>query len=217
MDDWQRRVDEVWATAAEIGEDAVIDRIDALAAELPVDDPRGPFEAAGARDFAGLEAEAEPRYRSALALGLAGRARVEAQIQLASTVRNLGRPAESLELLDAIGDSAGELADAVAAFRALALATLGRRMPRHPSPSSPSHRTSPSTVARSTRTRATWSRRRRRHSQDPLRGGSAARHPPTANSRFTRVPTDRFVATPKETERNPWPNRHCSPVCSIDC
>ncbi|GGI47199.1 hypothetical protein BCL57_001899 [Agromyces flavus] len=126
MDDWQRRVDEVWATAAEIGEDAVIDRIDALAAELPVDDPRGPFEAAGARDFAGLEAEAEPRYRSALALGLAGRARVEAQIQLASTVRNLGRPAESLELLDAIGDSAGELADAVAAFRALALATLGR-------------------------------------------------------------------------------------------
>jgi tetratricopeptide (TPR) repeat protein len=126
MDDWQRRIDEVWTAATELGDHAVIERIDALAAELPADDPRGPFEAAGARDSAGLEADAEPRYRRALELGLAGRARVEAQIQLASTLRNLGRPAESLELLDAIDDSAGDLADAVAAFRALALASSGR-------------------------------------------------------------------------------------------
>ncbi|MFE5671853.1 tetratricopeptide repeat protein [Agromyces sp. NPDC056523] len=126
QDDWQRRIDEVWAAAAELGEHAVIERIDALVAELPADDPRGPFEAAGARDSAGLEAEAEPLYRRALELGLAGTGRLQAHIQLASTLRNLDRPAESLELLDAIGDTAGELADAVAAFRALALASSGR-------------------------------------------------------------------------------------------
>ncbi|MUN08417.1 tetratricopeptide repeat protein [Agromyces luteolus] len=125
MDDWQRRVDEVWGAASELGEHGVIERIDALAAELPDDDPRGPFEAAGARDSAGLEEEAEPRYRRALELGLSGRARVEAHIQLASTVRNLGRPAESLALLDEVADDAGDLADAVAAFRALALASRG--------------------------------------------------------------------------------------------
>jgi hypothetical protein len=125
MDDWQRRVDAVWATASESGERAVIERIDALVAELPAGDPRGPFEAAGARDSAGLEAEAEPLYRRALDLGLAGRARIEAHIQLASTLRNLGRPAESLALLDHVQGDAGDLADAVAAFRALALATSG--------------------------------------------------------------------------------------------
>jgi hypothetical protein len=125
MDDWQRRVDEVWASASELGERGVIERIDALVAELPAGDPRGPFEAAGARDSAGLEEEAEPLYRRALELGLDGHARVEAHVQLASTVRNLGRPAESLELLDAVRDEAGDLADAVAAFRALALASSG--------------------------------------------------------------------------------------------
>jgi len=124
-DDWQRRVDEVWTAASDLGDREVIGRIDALAAELPADDPRGPFEAAGARDSAGLEEEAEPRYRRALELGLSGRARVEAHIQLASTVRNLGRPRDSLALLDAVAADAGDLADAVAAFRALALASSG--------------------------------------------------------------------------------------------
>lgn len=125
MDDWQRRVDAVWDSASELGEQAVIERIDALVAELPDGDPRAPFEAAGARDSAGLEEEAEPLYRRAIELGLAGRARVEAHIQLASTVRNLGRPAESLDLLDRIRGEAGDLSDAVAAFRALALASSG--------------------------------------------------------------------------------------------
>ncbi|MBM7504962.1 tetratricopeptide repeat protein [Agromyces aurantiacus] len=125
MDEWQRRVDAVWEAASELGERAVIERIDALAAELPAGDPRGPFEAAGARDAAGLEQAAEPLYRRALELGLAGRPRVEAHIQLASTLRNLGRPAESLAVLDAVRDEAGDLADAVAAFRALALASSG--------------------------------------------------------------------------------------------
>ncbi|MFD6053115.1 tetratricopeptide repeat protein [Agromyces sp. NPDC060279] len=124
--DWQDAVDAVWADAEALGDSEVIRRIDALAAELPAGDPRGPFEAAGARDAAGLEREAEAGYRRALELGLAGRARVEALIQLASTLRNLGRPSESLVLLDEAAAEPHELGDAVTAFRALALIDLGR-------------------------------------------------------------------------------------------
>ena len=56
---------------------------------------------AGARDSAGLETEAEPLYRRALAAGLDEERRVQAVIQLASTLRNLGRVDESLALLQA--------------------------------------------------------------------------------------------------------------------
>lgn len=125
-DPWQRRVDAVWAAADELGDAEVVRRIDELAAELPADDPRGPFEAGGARDSAGFEAEAESHYRRALDLGLGGSARTECLIQLASTIRNLGRPGESLDLLDEAARDAGDLADAVAAFRALALVSAGR-------------------------------------------------------------------------------------------
>lgn len=126
MNDWQERIDAVWAVAGEIGDAEVIARIDTLAAERPADDAIALFERAGARDSAGLEAEAEPLYRAALASGLEGSERVQAHIQLASTIRNLGRPAEAIALLDAIESEAGELRDAVVAFRALALIDVGR-------------------------------------------------------------------------------------------
>ncbi len=122
---WQARVDAIWASADEFGDLEVIRRIDELAAERPHDDPVALFERAGARDSAGLETEAEPLYRTAIANGLTGSERVQAHIQLASTVRNLGRPLESIALLDAIAPEAGELHDAVVAFRALALVDAG--------------------------------------------------------------------------------------------
>jgi hypothetical protein len=125
MTEWQRRVDAVWASAGEIGDDEVVRRIDALATERDPLDPNALFERAGARDSAGLEAEAESLYRAALAHGLAGSERVQAHVQLASTVRNLGRPLESIALLDAIEPDAGELRDAVIGFRALAYASAG--------------------------------------------------------------------------------------------
>lgn len=125
MHDWQQRVDAVWDAAGELGGDEVIRRIDALAVELSADDPRGPFEQGGARDSAGLEAEAEPFYRRALELGLGGRPRVELHIQLASTLRNLGRPNESIALLDAIEPDSDDLRDAVVGFRALARVEAG--------------------------------------------------------------------------------------------
>lgn len=125
MNDWQHRVDAVWEHASTLGDDEVIRRIDALAAERPADDPVALFERAGARDSAGLEAQAELLYRSALAGGLSGAERVQAHVQLASTIRNLGRPLESIALLDEIEPDAGELRDAVVAFRALALIDAG--------------------------------------------------------------------------------------------
>lgn len=124
-DAWQEQVDAVWARSGELGESDVVRLLDKLARELDPADPRGPFETGGARDSAGLEAEAEVHYRRALQLGLSGRARTECLIQLASTVRNLGRPDESLALLDEAARDPGDLADAVAAFRALALVSAG--------------------------------------------------------------------------------------------
>jgi Tetratrico peptide repeat len=125
MNDWQQRVDAVWAAADEVGAEEVIRRIDQLAAERAAGDAIALFERAGARDSAGMEYEAEPLYRAALEGGLSGSERVQAHIQLASTIRNLGRPLEAIELLDTIEPESGELRDAVVAFRALALVDAG--------------------------------------------------------------------------------------------
>jgi tetratricopeptide (TPR) repeat protein len=121
--EWQERVDAVWASSAERSEAEVVAAIDALVADRPTDDPAAAFEAAGARDFAGREAEAEPLYRRALELGLPEPWRAQAVIQLASTLRNLGRADESVALLkrELAEHPEHELADAARAFLALAL------------------------------------------------------------------------------------------------
>lgn len=128
MDDWQQRVDAVWDAAGDAPEESTVAAIDALVAERSPGDPAALFEAAGARDFAGREAEAEPLYRAALAGGLADPQRAQAVIQLASTLRNLGRAGESAELLleQLSAHPEHELSDAVRAFLALALHDLGR-------------------------------------------------------------------------------------------
>ena len=126
MDDWQERVDAVWDDTS-LTEQQVIERIDALAAERPENDPVGLFERAGARDSAGLEAEAEVLYRRALDGGLDDERRTRATIQLASTIRNLGKIDEARELLRAEyeREPRGPLHDAAAAFYALALVSSG--------------------------------------------------------------------------------------------
>lgn len=126
MDDWQDRVDAVWGDDS-LGPDDVIDRIDALAAERIADDAVALFERAGARDSAGLEAEAEVLYRRALAIGLDDERRTRATIQLASTIRNLGKTDEALALLreEYEREPRGALHDATAAFYALALVSSG--------------------------------------------------------------------------------------------
>ncbi len=126
-DDWQQRIDAVWASADQHTDAEVLAAIDALVAERPVDDPVAQFEAAGARDSAGLESEAEPLYRRALDLGLEEPFRGQCVIQLASTLRNLGRVDEAIALLQDTfaSDDGHPLADSAAAFMALCLATKG--------------------------------------------------------------------------------------------
>lgn len=126
MDDWQERIDNVWDDAT-LTEEEVIERIDALASERPEDDPVALFERAGARDSAGLEAEAEVLYRRALDGGLDDERRTRATIQLASTIRNLGKIDEALAMLrdEYEREPRGPLHDAAAAFYALALVSSG--------------------------------------------------------------------------------------------
>jgi len=127
-DDWQTRVDAVWADAANLSDDELVASIDELAAERDPGDALALAERGGARDSTGREEEAVPFYRAALAAGLDDAHRAQVVIQYASTVRNLGRPEESLELLSAefAGQPDHPLADAATAFAALALASAGR-------------------------------------------------------------------------------------------
>jgi tetratricopeptide (TPR) repeat protein len=117
----------VWADAGSRSEADVEAAIEALVAERPADDAVAVFELAGVRDYVGREGEAEPLYRRALELGLDEPQRGQAVIQLASTVRNLGRPDEALTLLrdEFAGQPEHPLADAATAFAALALADTG--------------------------------------------------------------------------------------------
>lgn len=126
MTDWQTRVDAVWEDAS-LDDAARVAAIAALVAERP-GDPAALFELAGAHDSAGHERDAEPLYRRALDGGLDEDRRVQAVVQLASTIRNLGRVDEALGLLRAEAERAHTdgMDDAVAAFLALTLASSGR-------------------------------------------------------------------------------------------
>jgi tetratricopeptide (TPR) repeat protein len=127
---WRARVDALWGTADDSDQatrEAFVAAMAALVAERAADDPEALYEHGSAYDAMGYEPDAEPLYRRALAAGLDGPLRRECVIQLASTLRNLDRADEGLALLDAeAAASSDELDDAVQAFRALALASLGR-------------------------------------------------------------------------------------------
>ena len=122
--DWQHRVDAIWRDES-LSDDARIAAIAELASRLPVSDPRGPFELGGAYDSAGFEREAAAHYERAIELGLAGSAREQLDIQYASTLRNLDRTDEAIQLLRETPANA-ELAGERQAFLALALHSAGR-------------------------------------------------------------------------------------------
>lgn len=122
-ENWQLRVDALWEASQDPAE--TLSAMRSLAAELAPDDARGPFELGGAYDSAGHEAEAAIEYERAIALGLAGEARAQLDVQYASTLRNLGRAAEGVDVL--LGSkpdpSVGAGRDA---FLALCLHSAGR-------------------------------------------------------------------------------------------
>ncbi|AWZ07870.1 MULTISPECIES: tetratricopeptide repeat protein [unclassified Streptomyces] len=125
--DWEERVGALWEQLDEHEEEKFIAAVEALVGELPAGDARGPFERACAYDSTGYSDLAAPLYREALAAGLTGVRRRRAVIQLASSIRNLGRAAESAALLeDERAAGTDLLDDAVTGFLALALADTGR-------------------------------------------------------------------------------------------
>ncbi|MCW2963454.1 MAG: hypothetical protein JWO17_706 [Actinomycetia bacterium] len=125
--DWEQRLADLWATLDDHNDETFVALMDELAAELPVDSPVAAFERAGSLDSTGRSDLAVPLYARALELGLEGQRRRRAVIQMASSLRNLGRASESAALLteERAADS-DHLDDAVSAFLALALVDTGR-------------------------------------------------------------------------------------------
>jgi hypothetical protein len=136
MNDWERRIAQAWAefdgyeARGEAGEADFRKRIGELAGELPADSPVAAFERASAWDSTDHSDQAVVLYQEALELGLAGMRRRRAVIQMSSSLRNIGRVTESVELLTAEEQNhdpdAAMLADALSAFLALCLADVGR-------------------------------------------------------------------------------------------
>ena len=126
-DDWEQRITAAWDTLDDLEPEEFRARIEALAAERPPGDGVALFERACANDSTGHPDGAVPLYREALAAGLTGIRRRRAVIQLASSLRTRGQADESVALLHAeLGAGSDELDDAVVAFYALALTSVGR-------------------------------------------------------------------------------------------
>jgi tetratricopeptide (TPR) repeat protein len=124
--EWERRLADAYATVDSRPEAEHLALIDALAAELPADDPRAAYERGGAFDSTGDEARAIPLYRQALEEGLPDPYRRQCVIQLASSLRNVGEAGEAVALLThELADHSDALDDAVRAFLALALSDVG--------------------------------------------------------------------------------------------
>lgn len=131
--DWETRVTAAWDAFNASGDDSeehavrFRDTIDALVAELPAGSPVAPFERACAWDSTGHSDRAVPLYQEALERGLDGYRRRRTTIQLASSLRNIGRAEQGVALLTPELDApSDELDDAVRATLALCLAGLGR-------------------------------------------------------------------------------------------
>ena len=128
--DREERLAEAWASIDSYADEAAFRAlIDSLVTDAPP--AVAAFERACAYDSTGHPDQAVPLYRSALEIGLTGLRQRRATIQLASSLRNLGRAEESVALLSAelatpTEGEAAELADAVRAFLALALVDVGR-------------------------------------------------------------------------------------------
>jgi tetratricopeptide (TPR) repeat protein len=125
-DQLERNLAELWASIDAYTEEAFARRMEELLAELPEDSAVAAFERACAYDSTGHSDRAVALYRRAIELGLEGERRRRAIIQMASSLRNVGRVSESVALLRAEREAGSDdLDDAVIAFLALALADSG--------------------------------------------------------------------------------------------
>ena len=122
---WEERIARFWADADDARPDRMLSAMRRLVDERPHDDPDAIFEWASVHDFVGREEDAIPLYRSALAHNLTGEREPQAVIQLASSLRNVGRSDAAIELL-ADRDPDDTVGAAAQAFLALALRDAGR-------------------------------------------------------------------------------------------
>jgi hypothetical protein len=126
--EWEQQSSALWAEIDNYADPARFRAaVGALADELPDGHPVAYFERACANDSTGIGEEAVPLYQQALAAGLTGYRRRRAVIQMSSTLRALGQPETSVELLTAEQQNGSDsLDDALTAFLALALIDVGR-------------------------------------------------------------------------------------------
>lgn len=123
-DAWEDAVAAFWDGADRADSAGTLAAMRALVSLRPEGDAAALFELASAHDFVSHEEAAVPLYEEALASGLDPRRQDEAIIQLASSLRNVGRQADAVALLDRSQVSPA-LAPAASAFRVLALYDLG--------------------------------------------------------------------------------------------
>ncbi|MBF9133590.1 tetratricopeptide repeat protein [Plantactinospora sp. S1510] len=126
-EDWEQRLSDAWASIDRRSEAEFRSLIDELVGELPEGSGIGTYERASSFDATDRPDLAVPLYQEALDQGLTGERRRCAVIQLASSLRNLGQPEQSVALLTTELDAGSDhLDDAVRAFLALALTDVGR-------------------------------------------------------------------------------------------
>ncbi len=126
LDEWEHRIAAFWAAFESTPShgDPIIEKLDELALASPAPDGRAQFERACIRDSTGRTEEAVSFYQAGLAAGLDPVRQARTYVQMASSLRALGRTDEALSLLahadrHALGGAAG-------AVRALALRDAGR-------------------------------------------------------------------------------------------
>ncbi|MCY7413273.1 MAG: tetratricopeptide repeat protein [Salinibacterium sp.] len=122
---WEDRVAASWNDADDERPAAMWAALERLLAELPKLDATASFECASLHDMFGEEQSAIPLYQSAFNTGLDPEQHGYAVIQLASTLRNVGRLSQEAQLLEPLlADE--KLGAAARAFLALTLHDLGR-------------------------------------------------------------------------------------------
>ncbi len=125
--EWEKRLASLWLLLDEYSTEKFIDSMTALTDELPNASPVAMFELAAAYDSTGSPKLAVKLYELALAAGLSGIRRRRVNIQMASSLRNLGHAQRAVDMLVKESQQpSDELDQAVSAFLALALADLGR-------------------------------------------------------------------------------------------
>ncbi|MEZ2370241.1 tetratricopeptide repeat protein [Arthrobacter sp. RCC_34] len=122
---WDGRIAAFWADAGSRDPKTLLAAMTELVREQPEGDPAALYELASVHDFLGHESQAIPLYQAALDGSLDGERKPQAVIQLASSLRNVGRAPEAVSLLEDFPEDP-TTGSASRAFLALALFDAGR-------------------------------------------------------------------------------------------